>query len=187
MVATTSSIFVGLLILYWYFQAFFGQVSKFEFFFLIGVNFVWLILTSTQWFFIFPFTRTGGLNVLNSAFKMQFSILQQLPFGYELVCFIVVFATTVYPFFYFPLLLLLSIYFPGTFHLLRHGIKSSLSHYIENPEIASNTIHVCILILLSVALGHSCVSCSILCHWMFTFYFTANQTLQTMLRAALDT
>jgi len=175
-----SSIQLGSLVLYWYFEALFGQVTNFEYFVVIGLNAMFFMMNACQWYFISAFNRLGGLNLVNASLKIRFHLEEEPPFAYELMCYFVSSGICVFPFIYFPMLILASEYFPGIFRILYYTVNA----LTNITGISSTILRYIIVGLWSVAVGHSCICIGIVNNWITIFYFATNQYLELLLKSA---
>lgn len=173
------SIQFGALILYWYYQAFFGQVTKLEYYMVIGLNAMFVMMNACQWYLISSFHRGGGLNVVNISLETWFCSSAEPPFVYELLVFIVSFGMILFPWMYFSMLIISTQYFPGIFRIL-YFTADSLALF---TGIQATIFQYVIAGLWSVAIGHSCISTGIVCHWITIFYFATNQYFDLILKS----
>jgi len=175
------AIIVDCLILYWYFEAFFGQVTKVEFSVAICLNSIFIGLNTGQWVHISKFHRMGGLNLANFMLELDFRSGQIPSLSNELICITIVGGAVGCPLMPYPLLLFMAWYLPGILRLPLNGADLIAASVFGDSWMASFISRQFIIIVIAVALIDSIMRKAILLQWLFSFLCSMNQKLQVML------
>jgi len=180
-----STIIVTLFIIYWYYEACFGQTTLFEKLFLIGVNCIFNIMHASQWHILLSDRRLCGLNVTNAALETAYQISKSFPLSFEMLCFLLCSSSFIYPIIYFPCIVLVTLYLPGAFLHLHKAIDFLVMGIISNAELVPfyGMVTRCVMYaMISAALGHAVVNCMVFLHWLFTYLFATTARVDDMLR-----
>jgi hypothetical protein len=168
--AMFSSYVFSLFIFYWYLEAFCGRVTRIGFLFIIGVNCTFTTMNVCQWYILRPSSRKAGLLVMNAALHiwLKKSLVPTVP--YETVCFLSI-SSIAYTISYFPLVIATTVFFPETFGRLHQGIDFLVLIIPTHADVVTNIIRFIVYTIISVGMGHACVSTMVIIHWLCTYFF----------------
>jgi len=169
-----SSLVVTGFIIYAYWEAFFGEVTEFEFLFVLGTNSIFAIMNLMQWFSVLPASRNEAVLIMNNFLEMQHAMVQEPRKEYELTCLTLLTSSLFFPVFYFPIFHYTPGQLPGMFRSLHLGI-GNLVQLCRFPEPTASTyiIRRIVFAVIATAFGHAVVNLSIVLSWILASFFNA--------------
>ena len=174
---------VDLFVLYWYVEAFFGQVTKLESYLVLAMNPAWFAINTAQWFYVFKFNRFGGLNLTNFIVDLQFYAPQRPSLAYELIYICCTAGPTVCALVPYPFLLFMSWHFPGAFHMLNSVADILAASLFGNSDMASLAFRHAFYIVIALALIDAVIRQAVLIQWLFCFLCAMNKYLEMGLKS----
>jgi len=166
---------------YLYFQAFFGNVTDFEFFLMLSMTCFIDLMHFCDWYFLVRFYRGRAVGLINAVHEIMFMNSQVPPMGLELIKFFFSMCATTYSILWLPFLYAIAWYLPGTFKPL-YDLTELLAvalHSTESNMAAS--LRLFIFLLIACSLAHA--GCSLATHiiWLSTHLFSIVESVEEML------
>jgi len=158
----------------------------FEFMLIMAFCFIFSLLSIYQLTFLFTPSRQGLIYHYNAVLAEYFREKSETPLTYQRALLVTTITAVVYPFLYYPSILLMLTKFPRIFHPL-HALTHFIAIYICTGNLESTPKVEFLLnngayLLISASLGHALVNALIIIHWNQTYVFTSNRSLEGILR-----
>jgi hypothetical protein len=163
----------ALLIIYLYYEAICGTVTTFEFVMILAFNASFICMSACQWFFIYSPTEVLGRHIINASLTLRHEKQFELTRGYKILCFVASYLSVVYPWMYYPSLIVISEYMPRLFRLLRQ-----LSYSWGGHGSLAYVIQYTVIFVFATGVGHSVACFGIVVHWFSIHHYTIIQSLQ---------
>jgi len=180
-ISLIQALILSSFILYSYAEVFFGQATKVELSAALAMNSAWLAVSTAQWTFIFKFYRLGGMNLGNFILDLQFRLPQNPPLVSEIIYMTAVIGVTICPLLPYPYLVFASWYLPGTVHMLNSGADAIAEFLFGNSEMSYWLVRHGIYVIISGSMIDAMVHQAVMTPWLYSFLFTMNQYLESML------
>jgi len=176
-----------LFIIYLYFEAFFGEVSNIEFFFIIGINAAFTVINICEWHFVLFFSRNRVVAMMNHVLVDRFKNSYHPTLVFEFIYMALSNCTITYPPLLLPCLIFVSLYLPGMFrglHTVTRILTAALGYdEAETAPLVQFVLLVSALALVSLALGHGIVNLIILALWLLTHHVSTIQSLKILMES----
>jgi len=119
------------------------QLSIFEVIFMVGLNFIFMMMHASQWFFSRPVYPSSWLTICQLCLEFWFREGYLQPPSFEILYFIVCSGVKTYPILYFPFTVLTAWGLPWTFILLNSATEA-ICVGLDSLCVSSRYTHACL-------------------------------------------
>jgi len=174
------------LVVYLYAVCIFGSFVPFERLYILGSNLVFTAMSACQLCMLFVCNSRDGISLVNAMLHCDYPTVRKAPWSYEITCIAISVTAVVYPFLYYPSIIISVTFLPEVFTRFNFELDNMgrmIAVLFGNKSLANIVViflRYATYFHLATSLGHAVVNAMIILHWVCTYFFTTITILERL-------